>query len=137
MPAREAVNFVARERSEGDSFWVLGGHYRFKLSPGETMGAIAVVEIIAFPQNGPPPHIHHREDESFYVLEGAFSVLVGERPFEAGAGAFVHIPKGTLHTYKNTGTAPGRLLVILAPGGFENLWREIGERAQQDSVPSS
>jgi mannose-6-phosphate isomerase-like protein (cupin superfamily) len=117
------------------SFWVLGDHYRFKLSSEETVGSLAVVEIVAFPQNGPPPHIHHHEDESFYILDGTFSVLVGDRSFEAGTGAFVHIPKGTLHTYKNVGVAPGRLLVILTPGGFENLWREIREPAQQDSVP--
>ena len=53
----------------------------------------------------------------------------------AASGAFVHIPKGTLHTYKNIGLKPGRLLVILTPGGFENFWRETGEPAQQDSTP--
>ena len=47
----------------------------------------------------------------------------------------MRIPKGTLHTYRNIGKKPGRLLVILTPGGFENFWREIGEPAQQDSVP--
>jgi hypothetical protein len=55
--------------------------------------------------------------------------------FEAGIGAFLHIPQGTLHTYKNIGAAPARLLVILTPGGCENFWREIGDPAQQDSVP--
>jgi mannose-6-phosphate isomerase-like protein (cupin superfamily) len=133
MPVQEAINFVALKRGEGESFWVLGDHYTFKIS--ETHTALAVVEIIAFPQNGPPPHIHHREDESFYVLDGSFSVLVGDQWFEAPTGAFVYIPKDTLHTYKNIGAKPGRLLVMLTPGGFENLWREIGEPGKQDSAP--
>lgn len=135
MSLKEAVDYIVRDRSQGDSLWVLGDHYRIKVSSRETMGTLAVVEIIAFPQNGPPPHIHHREDESFYVLDGEFSVFVGDQPFAATAGAFVHILKGTLHTYKNTGTEPGRLLVTLTPGGLENFWREIGVAARQDSVP--
>jgi mannose-6-phosphate isomerase-like protein (cupin superfamily) len=135
MSAGDVVSLLVRHRGQGGSFWVLGDHYTFKLSSEETMGSLAVVELTAFPQNGPPPHIHHREDESFYILNGTFSVLVGHETFDAAAGAFVHIPKGTLHTYKNIEGEPGRLLVILTPGGFENLWREIGEPAQQDSTP--
>jgi mannose-6-phosphate isomerase-like protein (cupin superfamily) len=135
MSVREAVSVIARRRGQGDSFWVLGDHYTFKVASEETMGSLAVVELTAFPQNGPPSHIHHREDESFYVLDGTFSVLVGDRSLEANTGAFVHVPKGTLHTYKNIGVKPGRVLVVLTPGGFEKFWREIGEPAQQDSVP--
>jgi mannose-6-phosphate isomerase-like protein (cupin superfamily) len=135
MSLTEVVDYIVRDRSKGDAFWVLSDHYRIKVSSGETLGSLAVVEIIAFPQNGPPPHIHHREDESFYVLDGEFSVFVDDRPFQVTAGAFVYIPKGTLHTYRNTGSRPGRLLVTLTPGGFENFWREIGMVAQQDSVP--
>jgi mannose-6-phosphate isomerase-like protein (cupin superfamily) len=98
MSAREVVSLLARQRGQGDSFWVLGDHYTFKLSSEETAGSLAVVELKAFPQNGPPPHIHHREDESFYIIDGTFSVLVGDQTFAAGPGAFVNIPKGTLHT---------------------------------------
>lgn len=135
MSLKETTGFVTRRHGEGDSFWVLGDHYTFKVSSEETWGSFALVEITAFPQNGPPPHIHHHEDEAFYFLEGTFSVLLGDQLYEARAGDFVHIPKGTLHTYKNVGAGPGRFLVLLAPGGFENLWREIGHPAQQASVP--
>jgi mannose-6-phosphate isomerase-like protein (cupin superfamily) len=73
---------------------LFGDPYTFKFS-GE---ALSVTELTAFPQNGPPPYIHLREDESFWVLDGVFSVLLGERTLTAGQGAFVHFPKGTLHT---------------------------------------
>jgi len=113
---------VALRKGEGRSIWLLGDLYTFKLT-GE---ALSVTELTAFPQNG-PPHIHQREDESFWVLDGEFSVLLGEGTLTAGQGAFVHIPKGMLHTYKNTGSTPGRMIVLLTPGGFERLWEELGE----------
>ena len=69
------------------------------------------------------------------MLDGEFSVLLGERTLTAGQGAFVHIPKGTLHTYKNTGSTPGRMILLLTPGGFERLWEELGERATQLTTP--
>src|SRR5260370_42569488 len=122
---------VALPRGEGRSISVLGDLHRFKVT-GE---ALSVTELTAFPQNGPPPHIHQREDESLWVLDGEFSVLLGERTLTAGQGAFVHIPKGTLHTYKNTGRTPGRMIVLLEPGGFERLWEELGEPATQLTTP--
>jgi quercetin dioxygenase-like cupin family protein len=135
MNTNEALQAFQLPNRQGESFWVLGDHYSFKLPSGQTAGAMAVVELTAFPGNGPPPHIHHREDESFYVLEGTFSVLLANQTLQAGTGAFVHIPRGTLHTYRNVGTSPARVLVILSPGGFENLWREIGQPAEQGSAP--
>jgi mannose-6-phosphate isomerase-like protein (cupin superfamily) len=100
-------------------------HFKFR---GE---ALSVTELTAAPQNGPPPHIHMREDESFWVLDGEFSFFLGERTLTAGEGSFVHIPKGTLHTYKNVGSTPGRMIVLLTPGGFEKFWEDLGEPATQ------
>jgi mannose-6-phosphate isomerase-like protein (cupin superfamily) len=129
-----SADVLAHLRGEGDSFWVLGDHYTFKLSSEESPGALAIVELTAFPKDGPPRHIHHREDESFYIVEGTFSVQAGDRTFGADPGAFVPIPKGTLHTYRNVGATLGRVLAILK-GGFENLWREIGEPASLALAP--
>jgi quercetin dioxygenase-like cupin family protein len=120
---------------EGKSLWVLGDLYTFKLAAEDTGGSFALIEIEVQPQNGPPPHIHHREDESFYVLEGEFSFLHGDLTFKATAGSFVYIPKGALHTFKNVGTSQGRLLVIITPAGFEKLFEEIGEPAIDKSSP--
>ncbi|MBI2486598.1 MAG: quercetin 2,3-dioxygenase [Deltaproteobacteria bacterium] len=117
------------------SFWVLGDLYAFKVVGEETNGNYSVVEILAQQQNGPPPHIHHREDEGFYVLDGEFSFLYIDRTFTATAGSFVHIPKGTLHTFNNVGTAPGRVLVIITPAGLEKLFEEIGEPVTDMSSP--
>jgi mannose-6-phosphate isomerase-like protein (cupin superfamily) len=65
---------------------VLGEIMEFKVTGEETAGSFCVIELTAFPHNGPPPHIHHREDESFYVLDGSFSFLLGDRTIEAGPG---------------------------------------------------
>ncbi|HYG00805.1 MAG TPA: quercetin 2,3-dioxygenase [Chryseosolibacter sp.] len=114
---------------EGNSFWVLGDLYTFKVTGKETNGAFTVVDQIIQPQGGPPPHIHHREDEAFYVLDGKFSFLCGdtERVFEAGG--FVYVPKGTLHTFKNIGQQQGRLLVTITPAGLEEFFYAIGTPA--------
>ena len=122
---------VTLTKDEGPSVWLLGDLYTFK-HMGE---ALSVTELTAFPQNGPPPHVHLRENESFWVLDGEFSVLLGERTLKAGPETFVHIPKGTLHTYKNVGNTPGRTIVLLTPGGFERLWQELGVPATQLTTP--
>ncbi len=134
---RELTNVqgITFQPQEGKSLWVLGDLYTFKLMGEDSGGSFALIEIQVQPQNGPPPHIHYREDESFYVLEGEFSFLHGDLTFKATAGSFVYIPKGTLHTFKNVGTSQGRFLVIITPAGFEKLFEEIGEPAMDKSSP--
>ena len=80
--------------------------------------------------------IHHREDESFYVIDGKFSILLSDCTTEAGPSSFCRVPKGTLHTYQNVGTGPGKALVILTPAGFEKFWMEIGKPVAGLTGPS-
>ena len=70
-------------------------------------------EVVCPPGLGVPPNIHHQQDEAFYVLEGQFSLLSGDEMIEAGPGSFTRIPKGTLHSFKNTGESIGKLLFSL------------------------
>lgn len=114
---------------EQEIYWVLGDRYIFHhSSPTYTL-----LEIASAEGHGPPPHIHEREDEAFYVLEGALEVLTGEKTHRAEKGSFVHIPKGTLHTYKAVGNGITRHLVTITPGGFEQLFRAIGTPAVAES----
>jgi hypothetical protein len=69
------------------------------------------------------------------VVEGAFSVIAGERIFDVADGDFVRIPKGTPHTYKNVGAIPGKMLVILSPGGLERMWAELGQPGSLNHPP--
>jgi mannose-6-phosphate isomerase-like protein (cupin superfamily) len=134
--AERMMSDTVLQPGDGPAWWVLGDLYTFKLS-GEPGTPLAVVETTTFPGNGPPPHIHHREDEMLFVLEGTYAVLLGERELHIAAGSFVHIPRGTLHTYRNPGSDPARMLVTLTPAGFERFWREIGEPATQRTTPPS
>jgi len=89
------------------------------------------------PQVGPPPHIHHTQDETFYVLEGEMEFVTEERTTttRATAGSFVHIPKGMLRAYKNVGNGPARAIVLFTPGGFEGFFEEMGEPVTDPSMP--
>lgn len=121
---------------EGRSLWVLGGLVTYKVTSEQTNGAYSLFESVTQPQEGVPPHLHHREDESFYVLEGEFEFFDDERTVRGGPGTFVYIPKGTLHGFSNVGDTPGRMLNSQTPGGFhERFFEEIGEEMQDPTNP--
>jgi quercetin dioxygenase-like cupin family protein len=91
----------------------------------ETGGSIGVFEGISPSGDGPPHHIHYGSDELFYILEGEFLFLVGERQESVSAGTYVFIPRGTVRAYKAIGTERGRLLMAFVPGGPERLAEEF------------
>lgn len=126
---------ILLNQGEGESYWVLGDLYTFKATGKQTNGAFTVIDQTVQPQSGPPPHIHHREDEAFYILEGRFSFLSGDKQSVFEAGSFVYIPKGTLHTFKNIDDQQGKLLVIITPAGLEEFFYAIGTPAAGLATP--
>jgi quercetin dioxygenase-like cupin family protein len=86
---------------------------------------------------GPPPHIHHREDETFQILEGEYEWTVGGKTFVAEKGATVFAPREVPHTYRYIGKTPGRLMCVITPSGFEGFFEEIDALTpdQQQDIP--
>ena len=117
----------------GESVWLVGDLIEVKLASEDTGGAYSMVEETSPPQGGPPPHIHHDVDETLYVAEGEVEVLLGGGITRARAGSLAYVPKGTLHTFKNIGTSPSRVVAIISPGGFEKFFLEAGEPATEGS----
>jgi quercetin dioxygenase-like cupin family protein len=114
---------------EGRSIWVVGDRYTIKCSGNDTGGAFALIEAVVTPGNGPPPHIHSREDEAFYVLEGEIQFHADGSDFTTTSGTWVTLARGSLHYFKNNGSTPARMLVLVTPSGLENYFLEIGREA--------
>lgn len=116
---------------------ILGIPMRLRIHGRDTNGVVSVVESHDVPGGGPPPHIHHREDETFQVLEGEYEFTVAERSFVAKRGATIFAPREIPHTYRCLGQTPGRLLCVITPAGFERFFEEIGELTaqQQQDIP--
>ena len=98
-----------------------------KATSEETGGSVGFLEATSSPGTGPPRHIHRSHDELFYVLEGEFLFLVGERRVSALPGTFVFIPRGTVHAAKVIGTEPGKVLTAYIPGGLERSFEEFAQ----------
>jgi quercetin dioxygenase-like cupin family protein len=103
---------------------VLGDAFKLLATGRETGGRYAVMEISCAPGGGPPPHIHRREDECFYVLCGAVDFFANGQWTTATAGSFVRVPKDAVHTYRGR-EAGSRLLVQVFPAGLEEFFQEI------------
>lgn len=114
---------------EGQVLWVAGGRYTVKASGEDTGGAYTLMELLLPPESGPPPHLHAHEEESFYILEGTLEFQVGGDHVTAGAGAYVKAPRGLGHSFKNVGTAPARVLMLITPPGLEKFFAEISQPA--------
>ena len=120
---------------EGGRLWVADELMTFVASGGQTGGRYALTDSTVPPGGEAPPHIHHREDEAFRILEGELEITAGERVFVAGAGSFVHLPRGVPHAFKNVGATPARFLTLITPAGLEGFFEEVGKPAAGASSP--
>ena len=120
---------------EGRSVWSLGGRFTMKVGEADAGGRFALVEALAFRTTEPPLHIHHNEDEAWYILDGRMTFYVGDEAFQAGAGSFVFAPSGIAHTF-TVDVEPTRVLVFASPAGFEHFAMELGEPASSDKPPA-
>ena len=115
-----------RKPGEGRTIAVVGDVYRFLATGEDTDGKYALWEAIVPPGGGPPPHVHSKEEEGFYILEGEITFLVGEERVVATAGTFANMPVGTPHSFKNESGKPARMLISVAPAGLEQMFFEVG-----------
>jgi mannose-6-phosphate isomerase-like protein (cupin superfamily) len=106
-----------------------------KATADRTGGAFGLLESQIAPGFSPPLHVHQREDESFYVLEGDVTMRCGDRTFRVGPGAFVFLPRGVPHTFVVEGHTPARMLTLLTPGGGEGVFIDGGRPAEAEGLP--
>ncbi|MFL5680331.1 MAG: quercetin 2,3-dioxygenase [Chloroflexota bacterium] len=125
---------VAVAPGEGQSVWSLGGRFTVKLDGTASEDRYSLVEAVAFRSTEPPLHIHRREDEAWYILDGEMTFHVGDEAHRATKGSFVFAPRGIPHTF-TVDTEPTRVLVLASPGGFEHFALELGELATGDAAP--
>jgi mannose-6-phosphate isomerase-like protein (cupin superfamily) len=131
---RSVTHVAPGEGSE--SLWVFGELVTCKVTSHQTGGAYSLFEVVTWPGDGAPPHIQHREDEAFYVVEGEYEFLDEGRTISTGAGSLIDVPKGNLHAHKNVGEKPGTMLVSQTPGGlYERFFEQIGEETKDRSTP--
>ena len=117
---------------DGERIWIVADTMTFKATGESTGGSLVLIENLTAPGGGPPPHVHTREDEFFYVLDGSFEIRIADELHAVGPGGFAYVPRGTVHNFRNTADAPGRILVGFTPGGMEGFFRESGQAATDD-----
>jgi mannose-6-phosphate isomerase-like protein (cupin superfamily) len=113
---------------EGPCLGYGGQVINVKLSSEESGGELTVIEDLIPPKFGPPLHVHSRENETYYVLEGEFEFACGDDTVRGGVGTFVHAPRGLPHRYLNVGDTPGRLLFSFTPAGIERFFGDLTEQ---------
>lgn len=124
-----------RTSGEGQAVWFLGTLMQFKATGEDNGETFSLIEQVLPPGFAPPLHVHHAEDEAFYILDGEIAVVCGEHRWHAGAGTFVYLPKEIPHGFLVEGSQPARLLQFTAPAGLEHFHAEMGEPAQSLTIP--
>jgi quercetin dioxygenase-like cupin family protein len=125
---------VAVPADAGEARWWLGNLAVIKATADDTGGLMTIVEVTHPPGAEAPPHVHHREDEAFWILEGDVTLHVGDATIEASAGDYAFGPRDVPHSYA-VGDDGCRMLFICTPGGFEGLVRDMSEPAAERVVP--
>jgi mannose-6-phosphate isomerase-like protein (cupin superfamily) len=131
----ESQNFAYIPPDGGKPFWFAGELYTAKAVGEDTSWSFTLLEALSPPGGGTLPHIHYREDETFYVLEGELEFMVEGSPIKVGAGSCLYVRRGTLHTYSNVGTQPARYLGVVTPAGIERFFEEVSVPALDRSSP--
>jgi quercetin dioxygenase-like cupin family protein len=134
MKPTESIALSRGRQSLDHSVWYNGSLLTFLATGEDTHGQFALIEAVARRGNVPPPHIHHREDEIFYVLEGEISVSVGDRTIKGTAGTMVFLPREVPHSF-TIESEQSRMLILLTPAGLEGWFKEFSVPALSMTLP--
>lgn len=136
MPGQHGLHVIHVPEGAGEALWVYGDTDNIKVASEDTGGAIAVMVTEMGPGDGPPPHVHHRENEAFYVLDGEMAALDGDRRIDGiGPGSFVFFPQESHHAFRNVGSGTARILLMFFPAGFEGYLRDVGVPVVEGQQP--
>jgi quercetin dioxygenase-like cupin family protein len=130
----ESIAFAHGRQSLDRSVWYNGSLMTFLATGEETDGQFALIEAVSRKGNVPPPHIHHREDETFYVLEGEIVVSVGDRTIKGTAETMFFLPRDVPHSF-TIESEQSRMLILLTPAGLEGWFKEFSVPAQAMTLP--
>jgi mannose-6-phosphate isomerase-like protein (cupin superfamily) len=123
MNPKPAPIFVAPLKSD------LKSGTTVRIASQQTDGAYCVCEMTTMPGEGVEWHVHDRDEEFYYILEGTYEMQAGNEHFSAEAGSMVMIPRDIPHQFRNEGAVPARALMIFRPGGFDELLSDVRQAA--------
>jgi quercetin dioxygenase-like cupin family protein len=130
----QTLERVAVRRGEGEARWWFGALAEIKATAADTGGQMTIVEVTEHPGAEAPLHVHHRDDEAFWILDGDVTFEVGDATVEASAGDYVFGPRDIPHRF-TVGDRGCRMLFILVPGGIEDVIRATSEPAPRRTLP--
>ena len=122
-------------KEDGPAVWFLNTLAIVKATTSQTGGAFGLIEQLAPVGAGSPYHVHHGEDETFYILDGELEFFSEGRRFVSGPGGYVFLPRDIPHGFRVVGGSLARFLILITPGGFEGFVTEMGEPASALRVP--
>ncbi|MGA5466424.1 cupin domain-containing protein [Mycobacterium sp. NPDC050041] len=130
-------SYLQLERDGGERLKFLGDSaMRLKIDGADTADAMTFYEYTSEPGvTGPPQHIHHGHDETFYVVDGTYEFTFGAEQVRAEPGAFLYVPRGRPHTFRNAGHGTGRIVGTFAPARFAEYFRELAEIIDRTGGP--
>jgi quercetin dioxygenase-like cupin family protein len=134
LAARPSVAFGRGRESLEHSVWYTGWLLTFLATGEDTQGQFALMEQIARKGNVPPRHIHHREDETFYVIEGEMTFSIGDRTLKATPGTVVFAPRDIPHSF-TIDSEQVRILVQITPAGLEGFFKACSVPAPSMELP--
>ena len=127
------LKIVGRHKDEGSAIWFLNGLSFIRVSSDETGGSFALIEDVLPAGRDTPYHVHEREDETFYIIEGQATFLSEGQTIKATAGSTIFLPRKIPHGFR--ADTPGRMLILTTPGGFDRFVREVGVPAESLTLP--
>ena len=135
-PYSEEIQPRILARGEGTPMWFLGALTFVRATADTTRGAYGLVEQVIPPGFASPFHVHHAEDEAFYVIEGELTFFCRGEKSKAGPGGYIFGPRSIPHGFRVEGTVPARILLLTTPGGgFENFILEMSDPATEVNKP--
>jgi quercetin dioxygenase-like cupin family protein len=135
MNEEVAAKAFGLKEGEGEARWWGGPSLAtIKATGKETGGRYTLVEVLGAEGEEAPLHVHHREDEAFWILEGELTFQVGDETIKASPGSFLFGPKGIPHGF-TVDSGPARMLWVLSPAGFEEFIYATSEPAKERTLP--